>query len=523
MGGNNVITGKEPPADRMLLNLQMIIDEMDDLFWEYEVHLPGEKPSLRGCLLYSGQTDLCRDILYLLPPWQYTDFPINSYCYAAVSPLHGKAPHICSINQSFPDLLNLVLSVFQRYAEFEMQLNNVITGGGTLTELCRIGSQFFHNPVYIHDDLFSILAVSHRVEGMLQFERNEKTNKQHIPLWLVNEFKFDETYNQTLTLHRAGIWGNDQYPHNIRSLFVNLWDGQRYCGRLLINELSDALQPGHFWAAEYLAGYITTLLRHIEQNQNRHYRSYEEIMIALGTGESVDEEDLHTILSILEWSESDQYLCLKFQPQDPEISIRSDSAMSSALTQILRSYVNFHHDHQLCIVVNLTKSGLDPRSIRQHLAPHVRDALMYAGMSSPVTGIRSICHGFLQTELVLNYISKEDSSSWILSFASCALSYIHKCANQELPSHMLVHPVLLYLLEHDKANGTQYYETLKTYLYCERSIPQTSNALIIHRTTLTYRLSKIQELAKLNLDDPLLRLYLSFSFFMLDRYETSRS
>lgn len=518
-----MIIGKDSAAERMLLNIQMIIDGMDDLFWEYEVHKPAEQPSLRGCLLYSGQRNLQRDILYVIPECTVTDFPIDTYCYATTAAFQGKAPHIRRVSQSFPELLNLILSVFQRYAEFEMELNNVITSGGTLTELCRIGSRFFQNPVYIHDDLFSILALSHQVEGMLRFEHNAKTGKQHIPLWLINEFKFDESYRQTLALHQAEVWGNDQYPYNIRSLFVNLWDGQRYCGRMLINEIGTPLQPGQFRAAEYLAGYITILLRHIEQNQNRHYRSYEEIMIAMLDGEAVDEEDLHTMLSILEWEESDRYICLKLQPQDPEISIRSDSAMNSALAQVLRSYVSFHHERQLCVVVNLTRSGLDPRSIRQQLAPYIRDALMYTGVSSPVTGIRAIRQGFLHTDIALNYIGKEDSSTWILSFAACALSYIHKCATQELPNRMLVHPVLLELLEHDKTYGTQYYETLRTYLYCERSIPQTSNALIIHRTTLTYRLGKIQELSKLNLDDPNLRLYLCLSFYILDRYDTGRS
>ena len=82
---------------------------------------------------------------------------------------------------------------------------------------------------------------------------------------------------------------------------------------------------------------------------------------------------------------------------------------------------------------------------------------------------------------------------------------------------MVAHPVLHQLLEHDAASGTQYYDTLRTYLECERSIPMTAAALIIHRTTLTYRLGKIQELTRLNLDDPNLRLYLLLSYQLLER------
>ena len=50
----------------------------------------------------------------------------------------------------------------------------------------------------------------------------------------------------------------------------------------------------------------------------------------------------------------------------------------------------------------------------------------------------------------------------------------------------------------------------------ERSIPRTAEALIIHRTTLTYRLGKLEELWNLNLDDSDTRLYLLLSFRMLE-------
>ena len=76
---------------------------------------------------------------------------------------------------------------------------------------------------------------------------------------------------------------------------------------------------------------------------------------------------------------------------------------------------------------------------------------------------------------------------------------------------------LLDLMEYDRIQGTQYYNTLRVYLLCERNIPATAAALIIHRTTLTYRLGKILELTHLNLDNANLRMYLLLSFQLLDQ------
>ena len=55
------------------------------------------------------------------------------------------------------------------------------------------------------------------------------------------------------------------------------------------------------------------------------------------------------------------------------------------------------------------------------------------------------------------------------------------------------------------------------YLLCERDVPRTSEMLIIHRSTLLYRLKKINALVNLNLDDPNQRVYLLLSLWVLDR------
>ena len=50
----------------------------------------------------------------------------------------------------------------------------------------------------------------------------------------------------------------------------------------------------------------------------------------------------------------------------------------------------------------------------------------------------------------------------------------------------------------------------------ERNALQTANALFIHRSTLFYRLERIQKLTKLNLDNPKERLVLLLSFSMMN-------
>jgi len=57
---------------------------------------------------------------------------------------------------------------------------------------------------------------------------------------------------------------------------------------------------------------------------------------------------------------------------------------------------------------------------------------------------------------------------------------------------------------------------LKIFLMTERSITATAKALFMHRNSVIYRVNKIQEILKISLDDPDVRLRLLISFKILD-------
>lgn len=500
----------------MLLNLQMIADQLEELPWEYQMAAQDDAPRFRCCQVYWGQEELEADAVYLVPEELENGFPADSFSYVACGDLRGAAPHIRGLHRPVYQVMNLLVSIFQKYHDFENQLNQIVTGGGSLVDLCRAGSAFFQNPIYIHDNLFSVIALSSRVEGMLKFEYNEKTGKLYIPLWLIDEFKYDESYQQTLTQPGAGIWDNEQYPYTMRSLYVNLLSGETYYGRLLINELGTRLLPGQFRTAEYLAQYAVKLIQRDEADSGHRYWGLEDTFIDLMKGNIVDNRDLQTTLNILGWNPLGKFLCMKICNQDQTLAVRPDKALDSALSLKMNGSFSFRCDGRLCMVVDQTQPGTDAASLRQILAPMVRDSCMYVGISGTVEGIRDLKLGFRQADIALDYIQREDSSQWILPFGDCALSYIRSRALEELPAEMLADETLGILRRHDEQSGTEYYKTLREYLLQERNIPQTAEALIIHRTTLTYRLQKIQQLLKLDLEDSNKRLYLLLSFYLME-------
>ena len=77
-----------------------------------------------------------------------------------------------------------------------------------------------------------------------------------------------------------------------------------------------------------------------------------------------------------------------------------------------------------------------------------------------------------------------------------------------------IHPALTKLRDYDQQMDSRLYETLCIYLECKFNFKQTSAKLFIHRNSLTYRMDKILELTKLNLEDMNTLFWLEMSYRM---------
>jgi len=62
------------------------------------------------------------------------------------------------------------------------------------------------------------------------------------------------------------------------------------------------------------------------------------------------------------------------------------------------------------------------------------------------------------------------------------------------------HPALMVLRNYDKANSTELYITLRTYLENKNNLRSTAEALFVHRNTLIYRMNRIHQLTNLDLN-----------------------
>ncbi len=502
---------------KLIPDLQMIGEELSERYCGFSFKCPDDAPGFRSFQIYDGQQILQDDVLYVLGETA-DGFPVDSRPYVAVGRIDGNAPHVSGLNGRKPDLINELLSIFQRYRDFVTELNGIAIDGD-LNDLCRAGSDFLKNPTYIHDSGFTVLAMPYHVEGMMEMDFNPRSGRYYIPLWLVEEFKLNDDYLATLSLRKAALWGKDQYPYNLRSLYANIWDGEHYRGRVLVNEIYAELTRGQFRIAELIADLALQIIRRDEQNGNRHYRDSEDTFKALIEDREVDDTDLQMVLSVMGWKENDRYVLTVLQSQDERLAIASERTVQNQLFATFPGSFSFFYDQRLCVIVDLTQMGMPFPVIRSRFAPILRDSLLYGGASFPIDDLFMLSDAYRQAVFALNQSFRQRQSKWLLTFEDCAVTFLLNQTGPRFPPDKIASPALQFLRAYDREKGTDYYNTLRCYLQNERSIPRTSAALIIHRTTLEYRLEKIQSLIHLDLEDVDNRLYLLLSFRVIDEMQ----
>ena len=468
---------------------------------------------LRGVRLFTGATDPAARLLYLVRPEDAHRFPVGQPCVSPVA-IEGAACLHCP-GADIAALLDSLNALFDRFQKWEQRLDELVYQNVTLAELCEAGADLLGNPVCVHDDWFVMVARSRELPEVLPPDTIMSSEREFLPKIIIEDFANDAEYLETFAHRTPQIW--DAAPNRQRWLYVNLWAGEVYRGRLLVVQHHHALRRSDFLVADILAQRVLALLDRKQLGIDRPHRGMDDIVFDILSGTQPEPDEITRLTDSLNWAASDRVVCVRLREQQEGGSAILDHALHSALFQAFpHSYIMLSEREQ-CVLLNQTRNPQSLAMIRHALAPLCRDYCLYAGMSSPVDGMREWHVAWIEARTALNRAYELKSEKWIVPFSDCALNVLLNSLPMPMRPRHLVAPELKTLMEYDAANDTQYYDTLRVFLLEERSVPRASERLIIHRTTLLYRLRKIEGLVSLNLDDPWRRLELMLSLRILER------
>lgn len=499
--------------------LQMLSEELNLLNVRHQLFATVPEREYKGVRPFSRYMTLQKDYLYLVSRENAESFPVNHFDYICTEWLPGQMNHIFCPDISGEQLMALLLDVFRWYQDQETKMDHLVFAECNLTDLCNLAEKSFGNPVCIHDDWFMVIAVSSGMDRIMKLDYSRSRRRGFLPAQLVEDFKFDTEYLKTYSHVGAALWNGLEPYGTGRSIYVNLIDNGIYKGRLLVLEDSVHFRTRDFLMAECIAQRATMILKHKEPGDNWQYHSMDDIFMETLRGEKQDIADISLMLELMQWEKDDQYACALIQSQERDSAEILGHVVHGDLCQMIpNSYVMFLQQQQ-CVVVNMTKSRVTQRELRYLISPACRDYGLYAGVSSPVRGVRQLSQAFRQADIALKQAFYLHNQYWVMPFSVCALDVMLRNIQIGISPMNMVAPELLALKEMDERRGTQFFATLKGYLLNERDIPKAAQELIVHRSTLIYRIKKIQTMFSLDLDDPEQRLYLLISLKLMEQEE----
>ena len=509
--------------DSFKLNLRILSDSLSDRFSDIRIKAGSDPQCLCGIRIFQMGKALFSKYIYLIPASQIS----RAICYydhanfliagtADLSEFSDSAHILCVGEESdFPEILNLVQQTFEKYLNWDKQLQNALQSSDPIDEMLEASLPIFNNPIFAHDTNFYILSCPRQVRGMSIWERDPRTGRLTVPLSLIQDFRLDMEYLRTLTTKGPNIYSEDMRGYRI--LYFNLWLDKNYMGRLCVNELQSLILPSHFLAINHLGTFIELCLHQhmlFRLNMGNDIRQFFTDYL---DGKVFEESQLQHSLHFLNWNMHDRYLCLRLESDHQNEQMHSSMATLGHIEAQIPDGCAFIYHQGIAVVVNLSYDDSSTSDILSALAIILREGLYKLGASNVIQDFLQLPQAYSQAAAALELGKKSGSMIWCYRFDDYILDYMLEQSTTQISPELLCHQSLSILKKYDEENNTELLHTLNVYLSLERNALQTANALFIHRSTLFYRLERIQKLTRLNLDDAKVRLVLLLSFAMLKK------
>ncbi|MGN0356195.1 MAG: PucR family transcriptional regulator [Muricoprocola sp.] len=503
------------------LNMQVLVDSFSEKYHDLELIVQNDTPHLDGFRLFQPGKPLFTKYIYLIRSSDVNDIlqnvqNISFLIIGRTDPEHFHPS--CSLLQlgtekDFVDILDITQQTFEKYKQWNRSLQSALLSTNPVDDMLEASLDIFKNPVFVHDKSFYILSCPRHVTGMSIWSRDSRTGREMVPLSLIQDFEIEGEYLRTLTTIGPDIYARDMRGYRI--LYRNLWVNGNYMGRICVNELQSLIKPSDFLVMDYLGTFLEICLR-----QNLLFTLYmggniTDFFTNMLDRKNTDIKSIQSALLFFNWDPHDTYLVIRMENDQKSMQVHSSAATLGQIeTQISASHA-FLYEQGIVIVTNLSYNHLSVSDVISRLAIILREGLFKMGVSSEFTDFAFLHQGYEQAVTALRFGKKSGSMIWCYRFEDFMLEYIAEQSLSSLSTEMLCSQKLKALRKYDAENNTDFYHTLEVYLNLERNVLQTAKTLFIHRSTLFYRLERIQKITKANLDDPKERLLLLLSFYLL--------
>lgn len=521
----------------MKLNLHTIAHDLDDIVIGEIIGSDPNKPSIEYPVLFSvNEYHFYNNVLYVTIDKHLEEakdrvqrylsrnpnLSFSCICIGTPPSYTGAIPN-CDIawvdsSQSRTRLFNTIQKIFQRFTSWERGLEEIVNGGGGLSDLVNASLGIFKNDICITDQFSRVLV--HRVYRTGQLLR-EQTDQIEEGKYLPKNMVFDGVLDE-----QGGMDFSSQEPtfatmHAFRCTVLRSTIKVSQGYSLILSVHSNYQEIGPYDCAPLLV-FAATIKKLYSSygvlDSNERYVDVRATMRSFIQGKNVPDSMLIQCAIAFDWSrETDELLCLCID-FIPTMRVEDGILMkplASVCNRIQDCFdcLAFILENRIVVVVNCTRSNMTEEDLLDQTEQFAHEYGLAIGASSLYPGIKSLPGSYRQAIAALEK-SYAEQSERIVRFEDNTLEIGMSYILNEMNPERFCPKALVSLARSEP----ELYRSLDAYLKANCNSSMASKALSLQRNSFVYRLEKIKRLLGMDLEDPDVRLLLNISFKLIDLY-----
>lgn len=379
----------------------------------------------------------------------------------------------------------------------EELMQSVLRGEG-LDEIADISANYLNNPVVIINNTYNIIAHSEQIQ-VDDFTWNNAVKRGYITLEFAatlnnwNQIKDQDREYECLTVNQINKYRRRFYKLSIQSQCMGYLNITEVNG-----EFDDIDEECYYFVSQIFAREIMIQQQLI--NPNQHTRN-EDILLELASGRYVNRLHFleHVQLSDLNIQSNYQVICANLTNF---LSYNADEDhFKNELISFFPKGTIIIFNKILIILIDVEQSVYIDFQLEKGLDEYLKSKKLMIGISDTFHDLFDYkCY---ENQAIKAYENKkylfDDSFNCVTYEQVKPYDLINQIPRSSLINYCNQRVWELY--QHDKLHETNYFNTLHVYLQTNHSIKATASYLYLHRNTINYRILKIKELFKIDLDN----------------------
>ena len=509
----------------MKLSTAILADKLKSKFGLQNKKALSDKLHLEQVLFYDGSDEMQPDKIYI-----YSQKPGAGEMLVvpeqAVLFCIGKVPTRNTendgqvfqvIDETSPFVLfNEIQRIFDYYDRWEKRLQELTQQADTIQELLDESFRIFLNPIVVSSADYFVIGYSSVIDT-----REELSSLVDLDSIIQSSDEYQNGRRILTQRKKRGAYYLPEYITGARTLRVNLFENDQFIYQVMMVESLSRFKSYDGALLEYLSAYIQMALTRLIDSRVEIGHRLDRILSDILSNPGRVNRSAEKWFSEFGWLATHRYFCISLKVNSLDWANMTVRFICKHMESMMgkNGSCAFQYKNNIAIFVNLTLLETGTEEVLEKMVNFLKDTFLKAGISNEFTGFHEIDAYYRQAVAALDVGCRRKPYRWIYRFDEVALDDVLERSSAELPVRLVCSDKILKLQAYDEEHHTDYYHTLKTYVESQLNAVQTAKKLFIHRSTFLYRMEKIEELVKLDLNDYDTLLYVMMTFRILEQEE----